>query len=589
MKKYILFAIQTILTLLIIALDIIGIISGSAISVLFIIVFFILIFDLAYEAILSTINLRFFDSSIYITIASISLIFISGIKEALISLLIIRIFRFILELFNTSSETKIFKLLRKLLPKDCDTLKPGDNIILKPFELLPTDSVLLDSCALFSPVFSSPGTKPTEYLQGDDIPGGFRLISEEPVNLHVTTHYSESTFVKYIHTFKKSIENAKRNDETVTLLPIVLIILGLISTIVCLISPKVTAYSAFLVFITCCIFLPTANITGFYTKLLFYFFQKGILPADNIRKILKTKTFFISKSAIIKPGEYSVTDVCPAKKASISPKMLLTYAAQAEIPYAHTGIGKTILKEAGENVLLSAVTHTENQPGLGIITQYKKNTIHAGCKEFMQSSKIKKLPAFSDIENNDDINDIFIYVALNGNYVGFIRLHAILKNSYSDFLDYTRKHRIATTVTMYNSEEECDTLIEIKRYFQKKCRTPQVAYIDSKPSDSAIQSMSDYNIFLGFSAYCPENDFTDVTIIPNSFKALLRTIKLSKKICFNVKFYITIFIIIKLLLIVSGFIIPDFKIWYALLAEGIICTILIKIYDIFFRLFTSLN
>ena len=326
----------------------------------------------------------------------------------------------------------------------------------------------------------------------------------------------------------------------------------------------------------------------FFDKLQLYSLQKGVLISDNLKKIAKTKAFYVAKSAIIKSSEYNITAVCPAK-SKINKDSLLRYAAQAEIPYAHTGIGNILIKACNSEVLLSAVEHTEKYPELGIVTKYKKDTIHAGCKEFFTTSGINKLPKFDDIEATSGVNDTFIYIALNNSYIGYIVLNAPLKNSYNDFLNYITKKKLFMKVVSHNSPDEADSLVATRSRLQKKCRTSYVAYIDSKPTDSTLQRLSDYNVFLGPGSYCPENDFCDVTIIPNSFKTLLRTITLAKKVCFTANFYTILLPLIKFGFITAGFLLPGIQIWHAVLAAGIINTTLIKVYDFFFRLFTRFN
>ncbi len=484
-------------------------------------------------------NLKFLREALLICAGVICLIFIADIKEALICLLIAAVFSVIFMIIRRSINKKITGLTHRLLHES--ELIPGDTITLNPSEILPVDSVLLDSCALFSPVFATSGTAPTEYLQGDDVPSGYRLMSEEPVTLHVTTHYDNSTFTKYIHAFETG------SDE-----------------------------------------FPKSLLALFFDKLQLYSFQKGVLISKNLKKLAKTRAFYIAKSAVIKSSEYSITSICPAK-SKIDNETLLRYAAQAEIPYAHTNIGNVLLKECTSEVLLSAVKRTEKYPELGIITEYNKDTIHAGCKEFLTTSGINKLPDFEAIEADSNVNDTFIYIALNNSYIGYILLQAPLKGSYNEFLDYITKKRLFMKVVSHNSPDEADSLVATRGRLQKKCRTSYVAYIDSKPTDSTLQSMSDYNIFLGSEGYCPENDFDGVTIIPNSFKTLLRTIILAKKVCFTVNFYAVLLLLIKAGLITVSFLFPGINVWLALLAAGIVNTALIKVYDLFFRHFTRFN
>ena len=597
MKHYILISIQVLLSALILIFSFMGLIPATVMPYLLIAMFLILICDLAYEAVISIINLRLFDDSIYICVGTIALIFATNTEEALICLLLLRIFKLLMRIFCNVFIARLSGLTHRLLPKNahtesadsiipCNELKPGDTIILNPSEVLSVDCVLLDSCALFTPVFST--SAPTEYLQGDEVPGGFRLISEEPVSLHVTTHFEDSTFTKYIRAFKAGTCNPSSDFGIIRLLPKALLLLGVIGTLVSLFLPSVTKASALLIFLTCCVFVTTENIISFFDKLQFYSFQKGVLLSGNVQKLAKTKAFYISKSAVIKASEYAIAAVCPAKSLTDEAN-LLKYAAQAEIPYAHTGIGDTLVKAVAAEVLLSAVKHTEAYPELGILTKYNNDTIHAGCKEFLITSGIGKLPDFTEIEADSDICDTFVYVALNNTYIGYIRLQAPLKSSYSDFIEYTRKKRILAQVVLHNSPDEADALVATRQALQKKCRTSNVAYIDSKPTDSVLQSMSDYNIFLGSRAYCRENAFSDVTIIPNSFKTLLRTIRLAKKVYFTANLYTVLIMLIKAGLITASFLLPGIKVWYVLLADGIISTILIKVYDLLFRLFTRLN
>ncbi len=484
-------------------------------------------------------NLRFLREPLLIIAGTIFIWIFSGISDALLCLLITFAFCFIFFLLRRCVSQKAAKLIKKLLPEK--ELSPGDTITLNPMEILPADSILLDSCAHFVPVFSTPGTIPTEFLQGDEIPSGYRLISDEPVNLHVSTHYDNSTFTKYIHSFKA---NSCKSADNLSAL--------------------------------------------FFDKLLLFAFQKGVLIADNLKKLAKTRAFFINKSSIIKTDEYRITDICPAK-SKLKKEKLLLYAAQAEIPYAHTSIGNTLTIGCASDVLLSDVEYTEKYPGLGIITKYKKDTLHAGCKEFLITSGIGKLPVFENIEENSNVNDTFIYIALNNNYIGYITLNAPLKNSYNTFISYISKKKLFMKVVFHNSPDEADLLVATRSRLQKKCRTSYVAYIDYKPTDSTLQRLSDYNVFLGPGSYCPENDFCDVTIIPSSFKSLLRTIHLSKKVYFTTGLYTVLLPLIKTGLIAVSFVLPGIQVWHAVLAAGIINTALIKVYDLFFRLFTRFN
>lgn len=483
---------------------------------------------------------NFLREALLILAGSICLIFVAGIVDALICFLTSVVFSIIFILMCRCSKKKAEALADSLLP-ECE-LSPGDTVTLNPSEILLADSVLLDSCALFAPVFAAPGASATEYLQGDDIPSGYRLMSETPVTLHVTTHYDNSTFTKYIHAFKKG------SDE-----------------------------------------FPKSLFSLFFDKLQLYFFQKGILISRNIKKLAKTKALYIAKSAIIKSSEYSIKLICPAAPDTDN-ETLIKYAAQAEIPYSNTSIGKILLKECSSEILLSAVKHTEKHHELGIITQYNSDTIHAGFKDFfIADSGIKKLPDFEAIEAGSGINDTFVYIALNHTYIGYIHLHAPLKNSYKDFLEYILKKKMFLQIVFHNSPDEVSSLVATRQFLQKKCRTSYIAYIDSKPTDATLQSMSDYNIFLGSESYCPANDFDNVTILPNNFKTLLRAIRLAKKICRIVNFYNVLLPLIKTGFIAAGILLPGINIWHALLAAGIVNTTLIKIYNFLFRLFTRFN
>lgn len=485
-------------------------------------------------------KINFLREALLILAGAICLIFVAGITETLICCLIAAVFSIIFILICRCFNKKIEVLMHKLLP-EC-SLTPGDTITLNPSEILLADSVLLDSCALFAPVFAAPGASATEYLQGDDVPSGYRLVSETPVTLHVTTHYDNSTFTKYMHAFKNG------SDE-----------------------------------------FPKSLLSLFFDKLQLYFFQKGILISKNIKKLAKTKAFYIAKSAIIKSSEYSINLICPATP-DIDNETLIKYAAQAEIPYSSTNIGKILLKECSSEILLSAVKHTEKHPELGIITKYNNDTIHAGSREFFTAaSEIKELPDFEAIEAGSCINDTFVYIALNHTYIGYILLHAPLKNSYKDFLEYILKKKMFMQVVFRNSPDETTSLVATRQSLQKKCRTSYIAYIDSKPTDATLQSMSDYNIFLGSESYCPENDFDNVTILPNNLKTLLRAIILTKKVRRTVNLYTVLLPLVKTGFIAAGILFPGINIWHALLAAGIVNTTLIKIYDFLFRLFTRFN
>lgn len=477
----------------------------------------------------------------------------------LICVFILLTLSLIIKFFDKSFKSKIFKLTKKLYPKE--DFFAGDTISLSPSKILPSDCMLLDPSAIFTPVFSSSAAKPTEFFQGDIIPGGFRLISETPVNLSVISCYNDSTFVKYLNAFENSIKNLH--------FPI------------------------------------------FYGKMLLYLFQKGVLISGNLKKFAKTKIFYISNAAAVKSDEYTVEAVFPSK-TGITENALLKYAAKAEIPYRDTPIGNALFKKYDfDDIFLSSVTSTQKRQKAGISTCYGSDKILAGNKDFMILKNVRNLPDFNETEvkstvslkpDNIEISEdpAFmsenLYFALNGEYIGYISFHAPLKSSYNDFIKYLHKRHIKTILTSGNfSDKDSENFISVRKELQKKHRTGFIAYTDSKPSDNAISVMSDYNIYIGTSSYCKNNDFTDITVITDSYKPLLRAAALTKRVRKTVSLYtaalclltaVTIFVSA---LIAAGFITLSLKIWHIVLIYAIIFAASVKIYDFLFRFISGID
>lgn len=190
-----------------------------------------------------------------------------------------------------------------------EELMPGDRILLRSGQPLPTDSVLRSEGAHFDLSLLTGESEPVKSLYGDAVEAGARLLSTE-AELVVKNPAQESRLAQileqvrsYQHTRSPSLDFADRIGQRFVLVVLALAVL----TAVILPFPEGLQRALVLVIVTCPCVLAFAVPLAF-TRAIQQSAKAGILfrSAQKIEDLASAETVFLDKTGTLTEGKFKI-------------------------------------------------------------------------------------------------------------------------------------------------------------------------------------------------------------------------------------------------------------------------------------------
>ena len=432
--------------------------------------------------------------------------------------------------------------------KSPEEIKVGDIIVVKPGEKIPLDGII---------IFGS-STLDTKALTGESLPRDVREFDEvisgtinltSLIKVKVTKEYTESTVSKILNLVENASSEKSKSEAFITKFakyytPIVVIsalLLAFIPPIINLIMGNNPMFNdwiyralSFLV-VSCPCALVISVPLSFFSG-LGGASRNGVLIKGSIHleRFDKANIFVFDKTGTLTKGNFKVCEVYGKDKNSV-----IKYAKIAEKDSSHP-IALSIkelecddLEEVEEYVL-------ENVAGFGVIAQSDKDTIVCGNEKLMNKENIEYVKSTS--------LGTVVYVALNGEFLGYIVIEDEIKEDTIETIDYLNSVNAKTIMLTGDNDKVASKVAqnihisdykanllpqnkveEVDKLLNKKKDNEYLCFVGDGINDAPVIMKSDIGIAMGGVGSDAAIEASDIVLMHDDLKSIITAKKVARK------------------------------------------------------------
>ncbi len=492
----------------------------------------------------------FFDENFLMVVASIGAIIIGETLEGMAVVLLFQIGEFlqskavgksrksITELMNIKPETARLVKDGFEAQYEPEKIKVGSVIKVLPGEKIPLDGVVLTGEGSVDKSALTGESVPYEFTVGDELLSG-SINKTSVITLRVTKEYSVSTVAKILELVENASSKKAKTEKFITKFarvytPIVVSIAVLLATTGALITGDVSdwVYRALSFLVVSCPCSLVLSIPLVYFCAIGAGAKIGVLiKGSNVLEALeKIKTVIFDKTGTLTTGEFKIDEVFANK--NFDKNLLQEYAAAAESISTHP-IAKAVSKNFSFDA--SKITSGEEIAASGVKVTYDLHTVLVGSKRLMAKEDIKFLP--------NDKNGV--YVAIDGEYAGFISLADSVKKEVKHTIKKLKKRGIEKTIMLTGdseiSAEYVAKQVEIDEYYHsllpkdkadfalQEMQHSSVAFVGDGINDAPVLALSDVGFSCGQIGSQSAIEASDVVLMKDSISGVDFSISLAKR------------------------------------------------------------
>lgn len=569
--------------------------------IIFVISYLIAGYDVLISAIKNIFSGKLLDENFLMAIASIGAFCIRFLGEREYpEAVAVMIFYQVGELFqsiavekskNAIMDTMGLKITKCHLPSgediDPNNLNIDDEIIVKPGELVPVDSISLSDGIINQASLTGEALDVT-ISKGDPVLSG-SLNKNKPLLLKAKKKYEDSTATKILDMVENATMRKAKSEKIISKFahiytPIVVSLALILAIIPPLVLGFINGFSAevfkeylYVALLCLVVSCPCALVVSVP---LTYFAGIGaaakrkivIKGASYLDSLANVKCIAMDKTGTITKGQFEITKI-------IGDAEIIKIAKGLEKNSNHP-LALAINNYPGD----SYDFEIEETPGYGIKGVLNEDIYLIGSKKLMDKYNI-------NIENIEEVGSI-LYLAKNNNYIGAILLEDMEKDEAKEAISML--HNMDKKVIVLSGDTKLSVgalakRIDLKEYHAqllpndkvskmediiKENRPNNVAFVGDGINDAPVLALSDVGISMGQVGSDAAIEASDVVILNDNLKSLPIVLKIAKKtkriVYENIIISIGIKVIILLLAIISnlpfmnGFKIP---MWFAIFGD----------------------
>lgn len=451
--------------------------------------------------------------------------------------------------------------ISQVRPED---LKIGDVILVKVGESIPVDGRIiegeayLDFSSLTGEYIPVPVKKGQQALSGCILKSGTLTMVVEKV-------YVDSTVSKIMNLISTSGERKTKAAKFITkfarwytpLIVFISLIYILIAGLVTKQWQEVT-YEGLEILVIACPCAIVISVPLAYFSAIGLSSKHGIVVkgTDRFDDLVKMRLLVTDKTGTLTHGSFSIQAIVPANGIKESQLMESLYAAECLSTHP---IGKAICHGHNFRKLAAEQKDYKEISGLGTETTYRKNNIIAGSKLYFSNHGIE----------TPDVLEIGtpVFVAKNGEYLGYVLLADELKEDAQPMVDLLHKENIEILLLTGDKEDNAKSLCQtlgIDRYVSELSpegktkvleiemeKQSGVAFIGDGINDAPSIKRSDIGIAMGGIGSDTSVESADIVIMNDDPAKVYDAYKIAKMArntaIFNIAFSLIVKITVMLL------------------------------------------
>lgn len=551
------------------------------VMVLYIIAYLIIGADVVFKAIKNIFRGEIFDENFLMVVATIGALAVKEFPEAIAVMFLYQIGEEFQDIAVGKSRNAI-KELMQIKPESANVLRNGETVEVKP-EKVEIDEIIVikpgEKVPLDGRVIKGTSMLDTKTITGESVPKKIveqELIYSGSINLNsvlevkVTKKFEDSTVAKILELVEEATSKKAKTEKFITKFakyytPIVCFLALGLATIPTLVFHQEFIewlYRAltFLV-ISCPCALVISVPLGFFGG-IGGASKKGILiKGSNYLEALSHARYAVfDKTGTITKGVFEIQKINPV---DISEEELIRVAAHGE-KFSNHPVALSIKKRYKGKYDESKVEGLEEISGKGIKAKiFYKDTLIGNAK-LLEENNIK-------FEKVDDPGTI-IYVAISGNYKGYILIADKVKDDSKKAIEELKKAKIERTYILTGDErkiaekiaKEVDVdicksellpdqkLENLEEILKERKGKEKVIFVGDGVNDSPCLARADIGIAMGGIGADAAIEAADVVIMTDELTKIAQAIKISKKTMKIVKQNIVFALVVKVLVLILG-------------------------------------
>lgn len=584
MKKSFIFRIITCLILGIggFAAEHVAINYNNEISIaLYILAYCVIGIDIVFKAIRNIFHGEIFDENFLMVVATLGALATGEYPEAIAVMFLYQIGEEFQDIAVGKSRNAI-KELMQIKPEYANVLRNGETVQVKPEEVEIGETIIIkpgEKVPLDGRVKKGTSMLDTKTITGESVPKKIveqELIYSGSINLNavlevkVTKKFEDSTVAKILELVEEATSKKAKTEKFITKFaryytPTVCLFalaLALVPTLVFKQELMTWVYRALIFLVISC---PCALVIsvplGFFGG-IGGASKKGILikGSNYLEALSKAKYAMFDKTGTITKGVFEIQKINPV---DISEEELIRVAAHGE-KFSNHPIALSIKKRYKGKYDESKVENLEEISGKGIKARIFFQDTLIGNAKLLQENKIKFKPV-------DEAGTV-IYVAIEGQYKGYILIADKVKDDSKKAIEDLKKEKIKKTYILTGDEkriadkiaqevgvDECKSellpdqkLENLEAVLKAKGEKEKVIFVGDGVNDSPCLARADIGIAMGGIGADAAIEAADVVIMTDELTKIAQAIKISKKTMRIVKQNIVFALAVKIIILVLG-------------------------------------
>lgn len=548
-------------------------------SIIFIIAYFIIGYDILLKAFKNIKRGKVFDENFLMSVATIGALCIGNIPEAVSVMLFYQVG----ELFQSYAVNKSRKSVASLMDirpdyanvirndkhikVDPNEVNIEEIILIKPGEKIPLDGVIVEGSSMLNTLALTGESVPRRVEKGDEVLSGC-INNESVLKVKVTKKFGESTVSKILDLVENASSRKSNSEAFITKFakyytPIVCgiaLVLAVLPPIILNQEFNTWIYRALSFLVVSC---PCALVVSIPLS-----FFGGIGASSSVGVLVKGSNYLealsnieivvCDKTGTLTEGVFKVQKI---NAISMSDEELLKYAAYAE-SFSNHPIAMSLKEAYHKKIDSKKVTDTKEISGKGVEAKVDGKKILVGNDKLMKDMNIK-------YDKCDDIGTI-VYVIVDNKYFGYIVISDKIKDDSYEAVKGLKANNVKKLVMLTGDKKDISKVVSeelkldeyhsellpqdkvkcVEKLMLEKSKEGKLLFVGDGINDAPVLALSDIGVAMGGLGSDAAIEAADVVIMTDEISKISKAISISRKTMRIVKENIIFAITVKIAVLV---------------------------------------
>ena len=531
---------------------------------LFMIPYFLIGYDILWDAVKGVKNLQPFDENFLMAVATVGAIALGDYKEGVAVMLFYQIGELFQSYAVGRSRRSISQLMDirpdyaniegengQLEKVDPDEVPVGSVIVVQPGEKVPIDGVIEKGESTLDTAALTGESVPRDAAPGDEVISGCINLTGV-LRIRTTREFGESTVSKILELVENASSRKSRSENFISRFARVYTPAVCFSALALALLPPLVrlfmglpadwgdwVYRALTFLVTSCPCALVVSIPLSFFAGIGGASREGVLVkgSNYLETLSQVKTVVFDKTGTLTKGVFEVTAV---HHSDMDERKLLEYAALAECASSHP-ISKSLQKAYGKAIDRSRVTDIQELSGHGVTACVDGHTVAAGNSKLMERLGIP----YHDCHSVGTI----IHMAVDGQYAGHIVISDVVKPHAKEALAALHKAGVEKTVMLTGDAKKVADAVaaelgvdevhsellpagkvaQVEALLAQQKGRDKLAFVGDGINDAPVLGRADIGIAMGAMGSDAAIEAADIVLMDDDPAKISKAIKISRK------------------------------------------------------------